>query len=224
MLTEQKANNKKARIVIVDDHPIVRQGISQLVNQEPDLQICCQAGDMDSALAVMGTCRHDLAIVDISLAGVSGIELIKAVHIKYPDLPVLVMSMHDESLYAERALRAGARGYIMKQEATEKILTALRQILGGEIYVSDRMRSTILQRIIDNRVDLNVSPVAGLSDRELEVLRLMGRGYSTSEIAGELHRSVKTVEAHRANIKEKLGLKTGVELMRFAVQWIEQEG
>jgi DNA-binding NarL/FixJ family response regulator len=224
MLREQKASNKRAKIVIVDDHPIVRQGISQLVNQESDLEICCQAGDMDSALAVMGACHHALAIVDISLAGVSGIELIKALHIKYPELPVLVMSMHDESLYAERALRAGARGYIMKQEATEKILTALRQILGGEIYVSDRMRSTILQRIIDNRGDMNVSPVAGLSDRELEVLRLMGRGYSTGEIASELHRSVKTVEAHRANIKEKLGLKTGVELMRFAVQWIEQEG
>jgi DNA-binding NarL/FixJ family response regulator len=223
-MAEQKTHGKKAKIVIVDDHPIVRQGISQLVNQESDLEICCQADDMDSALAAMSACEHAMAIVDISLAGISGIELIKAARVKHPNLPVLVMSMHDESLYTERALRAGARGYIMKQEATEKILTAIRQILAGEIYVSDKMRSTMLQRIIDNRVDANASPVAGLSDRELEVLRLIGRGFGTSEIAEEMHRSVKTVEAHRANIKEKLKLKTGLELVRFAVQWIEKEG
>ena len=218
-MLEQKTNGKKAKIVIVDDHPIVRQGISQLVNQESDLEICCQAGDMDSALGAMAACKHAMAIVDISLAGVSGIELIKAARVKHPDLPVLVMSMHDESLYTERALRAGARGYIMKQEATEKILTAIRQILAGEIYVSDKMRSTMLQRIIDNRVDADASPVAGLSDRELEVLRLIGRGYGTSEIAEEIHRSVKTVEAHRANIKEKLKLKHSSDLLQWAIAW-----
>lgn len=216
-------NGQKPRILIVDDHPIVRQGIAQLVNQEPDLQICCQAGDADQALESLASCNHALAIIDVSLGGASGIELIKTIRIKHPDLLVLVISMHDESLYAERALRAGARGYIMKQEATEMILTAIREILRGDIYISDKMRSTMLQRIIDNRTDAHSSPVASLSDRELEVLRLIGRGYGTNEIAIELHRSVKTVEAHRANIKSKLKLKTGLDMVRFAVQWAENE-
>lgn len=213
----------KSRILIVDDHPIVRQGIAQLINRESDMHVCCEAGDADQALEKMKECTHDIAIVDISLTGVSGIELIQMLRQRGYEFPVLVMSMHDESLYAERALRAGARGYIMKQEATEKILTAIRQILHGEIYVSEKMRSRMLQRMIDNRTETNTSPVANLSNRELEILRMIGRGLGTGEIARELKRSVKTIEAHRANIKDKLGLKSAAELVRFAVQWVENE-
>lgn len=213
----------KSRILIVDDHPIVRQGIAQLINRESDMHVCCEAGDADQAIEKMKECAHDIAIVDISLTGVSGIELIQMLRQRGYEFPVLVMSMHDESLYAERALRAGARGYIMKQEATEKILTAIRQILHGEIYVSEKMRSRMLQRMIDNRTETNTSPVANLSNRELEILRMIGRGLGTGEIARELKRSVKTIEAHRANIKDKLGLKSAAELVRFAVQWVENE-
>lgn len=214
----------KHHIIIVDDHPIVRQGIAQLINREDDMCVCCEAGDADAAMSRMKACRHDIAIVDISLTGVSGIELIQMLRQRDYDIPVLVMSMHDESLYAERALRAGARGYIMKQEATEKILTAIRQILQGDIYVSEKMRSRMLQRLIDNRADTtDISPVANLSNRELEILRMIGQGLGTGEIARELKRSVKTVEAHRANIKDKLALRTAAELVRFAVQWVENE-
>ena len=213
----------KHRILIVDDHPIVRQGIAQLINQEHDLHVCCEAGDADAALEKFRTCQHDVAIVDISLTGVSGIELLQMLRQRNYEIPVLVMSMHDEALYAERALRPGARGYIMKQEATEKILAALRQILKGDIYVSDKMRSRMLQRLIDNRPEENASPVSTLSNRELEILRMIGQGFGTGEIARELKRSVKTIEAHRANIKDKRGLKTAAELVRFAVQWVENE-
>jgi DNA-binding NarL/FixJ family response regulator len=227
-----QASTAKRKVLIVDDHPIVRQGIAQLINRESDLEVCCEAGDAEQAIEAIckcsgngsNSCVTDIAIVDMSLPGLSGIELIKTLRVRYPDLPVLVISMHDESLYAERALRAGAKGYIMKQEATEKVLTAIRQILHGEIYISDKMRSKILQRIIDNRFEAPSSPVSRLSDKELEVLRLIGKGLRTSDIASELHRSVKTVEAHRANIKDKLSLKNSTELVRFAVQWIESEG
>lgn len=231
-LAVSQASTEKIKVLIVDDHPIVRQGIAQLINRESDLEVCYEAGDAEQAIEAIckcsgngsNGCATDIAIVDMSLPGLSGIELIKTLRVRYPNLPVLVISMHDESLYAERALRAGAKGYIMKQEATEKVLAAIRQILHGEIYISDKMRSKILQRIIDNRFDAPSSPVSRLSDKELEVLRLIGRGLRTSDIASELHRSVKTVEAHRAHIKDKLNLKNAAELVRFAVQWIESEG
>ena len=213
----------KNRILIVDDHPIVRQGIAQLINREADMHICCEADSAEQALEKANSCRHDIAIVDISLSGISGIELIQMLRQHGHEMPILVMSMHDESLYAERALRAGARGYIMKQEATEKILTALRQILQGEIYVSDKLRSRMLQRLFDNQPETSTSPISGLSNRELEILRMIGKGFGTGEIARELKRSAKTVEAHRANLKGKLKLKTGGELVRFAVQWAENE-
>lgn len=213
----------KSRVLVVDDHPIVRQGIAQLINREDDLAVCCEAGDAEQALEELARRPCDIAIVDMSLPGISGIELIKTLRVRHPAMPILVISMHDESLYAERALRAGARGYIMKQEATEKVLTAIRRILHGETYVSDRMHAKILQRIIDNRSETPASPVSHLSDKEIEILRLIGMGLGTSDIARELNRSVKTVEAHRANIKEKLDLKTATELVRFAVQWVESE-
>lgn len=221
------ASGRKTPVMIVDDHPIVRQGIALLINQQQDMEACCEAGSAEEALESLGAKGHstpDLAVVDLSLGGMSGLDLVKTLRSRFPDLPVLIMSMHDESLYAERVLRAGARGYIMKQEATEKILTAIRQILRGEIYVSDRMRTRMLERLVDNRADSSESPLACLSDRELEVLRLIGEGLSTGDIARDLHRSVKTIEAHRANIKEKLDLKNAAELVRFAIQWANQGG
>lgn len=222
--TEPKRKNN---VLIVDDHPVVRQGIAQLIDREDDMQVCCEAGDADQALEaianIQGCCNTDIALVDMSLPGVSGIELVKTLRSRFPEIQILVISMHDESLYAERALRAGAKGYIMKQEATEKVLIAIRHILNGEVYVSEKMRSKILQRIIDNRFENPVSPVSHLSDKELDVLRLISKGLRTSDIASEIKRSVKTVEAHRANLKGKLGLKNATELVRFAVQWGESE-
>lgn len=212
----------KARILIVDDHPVVRWGISQMVNQEADLHICCEAGNMDEALRARAACRHDLAIVDISLEGVSGISLVKSFKAVDPKLPILIMSMHDETIYVERALRAGARGYIMKHEAPDKILKAIRQTLAGDIYVSDKMRSKLLEQMFDDGSGAIDSPVAKLSDTELEVMRLIGRGLSTREISALMNRSIKTIETHRSNIKEKLQLKTSLELVRFSARWTEQ--
>lgn len=218
---------KKSNVMIVDDHPIVRQGIARLIDCEDDMRVCCEAGDADRALEAIeknnGLCNADIVLVDMSLPGISGIELVKILRSRFPEIQILVISMHDESLYAERALRAGAKGYIMKQEATAKVLIAIRQILSGEVYVSDKLRSKILQRIIDNRFETPTSPVSHLSDKELDVLRLIGKGLRTSDIASELKRSVKTVEAHRANLKKKLGVKNATELVRFSVQWVENE-
>lgn len=212
----------KARILIVDDHVIVRQGIAQLVNREPDLDVCEEAGDADSAVAVLRETQVDLAIVDISLPGTSGIELVKQMRDMQPQLPVLVMSMHDEALYSDRAFRAGAKGYVMKQEATEKLLAAIRKILNGGVYVSDRMQTVMVQRFLNSGVDETVSFIDNLTDREFEILRMIGQGLTVAEIADKLGRSAKTVEAHRANLREKLGLKRAAELARFATQWVER--
>lgn len=219
MATEQE---RKIRVLIVDDHPIVRQGIAQLINQEADLSACCEAGNAQEALDIIERDMPDILLVDISLGGISGIELVKILKSRHPKIPALVISMHDESLYAERALRAGARGYIMKQEATEKMLAAIRQVTRGDIYLSERMQAKILQRVLGSD-DSGLSPIDLLSDRELEVFRLIGHGFATRHIARELNRSVKTVETHRAHLKDKLGLKNAAELTRYAVQWIEQE-
>lgn len=214
--------SKLIKVLIVDDHPIVRQGISQLIDQEPDFGACGQASNAQEALDLMDIYAPDILLVDISLDGVSGLELIKMLKVRYHMVPVLVLSMHDETLYAERALRSGAKGYVMKQEATEKVLIAIRQILRGDLYLSERMQGKILQRVL-NGDEGGLSPIDLLSDRELEVFRLIGHGYATGDIARELMRSVKTVETHRAHLKDKLGLKNAAELTRFAVQWAERE-
>ena len=208
----------RARILIVDDHPIVRQGMALLINREADLHVCCEASDGEQALAMSAACRHDLAIVDLSLAGITGLDLIKQLQHRFPNLAVLIMSMHDETVYAERALRAGAHGYLMKQEATSTILTAIRLILRGERYVSDRMRSRLLEQRVHGASE--VSPIAGLTAAEFEVLHLIGMGLGTSEIGEKLRRSVKTIESHRANIKRKLKLASGNELVLFSINWV----
>jgi DNA-binding NarL/FixJ family response regulator len=213
----------KKRVFVVDDHPIVRQGLAQMVNREPDLIVCGEAEDASTVLQAIVTVKPDIMIVDISLNGPDGLELLKNIRSRYPALPVLILSMHDESIYAERALRAGANGYIMKHEAAEKVLEAVRQILNHETYVSDRVASKILQRYISGSDNPKSSPLSELSDRELEVFRLIGIGHSTRMIAEELHLSVKTVESYQAHIKDKLSLKNGRELVQHAIQWVLSE-
>jgi len=209
----------KKRILVVDDHPIVRQGLALLINREPDLVVCGEAEEAMGAMHVLASARPDVLIVDISLNGPDGLDLLKNIRITHPALPVLILSMHEESIYAERALRAGANGYIMKQEATERVLVAVRRILSGEIYVSGRIADKMLKHYITGSGTLRDSSIADLSDRELEVFRLIGDGHGTRQIAEELHLSIKTVESHQAHIKEKLSLRSARELMQHAIQW-----
>jgi two-component system, NarL family, response regulator NreC len=212
----------RTAVMVVDDHPILREGIAQLVNREPDLHACAEAGSVDEALAALNARRIDLAIVDLSLHGRSGLELLKSMRTNHPDTRAVVVSMHDENLYAERALRAGARGYVMKQEAPRKIVSALRAVRDGALYVSDSLRARLLERLVVASPDAKPSPLSTLTDRELEVLRLVGRGLKSGDIARTLKRSVNTVEAHRANIKRKLGLGSAAELARYAYTALEE--
>lgn len=224
MERKQKAwHIKKSKVFVIDDHPIVRQGLVQLINREPDLYVCGEAEDTYEALKAMPRVRPDVAIVDISLKGADGIELIKNLKTTTAGLPVLVLSIHDEALYAPRALRAGARGYIMKQEATENVLVALRRVLGGDVYLSDRMTNKMLVRFVGGQTPAQGFLVDRLSDRELEVFRLIGQGHGTRRIAEQLHLSIKTVESYREHIKEKMMLRDASELVRHAVQWSASE-
>ena len=209
---------KKKTVFIVDDHPLLRQGLALLVNRERDLTVCGEAEEAQTAMNQIAARTPDILIADISLNGPDGLELLKNLRALYPNLPVLILSMHDESIYAERALRARANGYIMKQEATEKVLVAVRRILGGDIYLSDRMANKLLHQYISGAsADIN-SRLSTLSDREIEVFRLIGEGRSTRQIAEKLHISVKTVETYQAHIKDKLSLNSGRELVQHAIQ------
>ena len=214
---------RKKMVFVVDDHPIVRQGLALLINQEADLAVCGEAQEMHSALSAIHAIKPDILIVDISLNGPDGLELLKNIRLTSPRLPVLILSMHDESIYAERALRAGANGYIMKQEATEKVLIALRRILNGEIYVSDRIANSMLRHYVRGANPSEHSSISDLTDRELEVFRLIGEGHGTRQIAEALHLSVKTVESYQAHIKEKLSLRSARELVQHAVRWNVRE-
>jgi DNA-binding NarL/FixJ family response regulator len=209
------------KILIVDDHPILRKGLSMVINQEPDLMVIGEAEDAQTALEMIESLVPDLVIVDVSLPGVDGIELIKITKLRHRDLPALVVSMHDESLFAERALRAGARGYIMKQEAVENMLIAIRKVLSGEIFVSDKVATKMLETLISGDAKTVRSPLDLLSNRELTVFRLIGQGFKTSQIADRLHLSVKTIESYRSHIKEKLKIDTGTGLMKYAIQWVQ---
>jgi DNA-binding NarL/FixJ family response regulator len=218
-MNQPTAAIKKSKVLVVDDHPIVRQGLALLINRESDLMVCGEAEDARMAMQSIITDKPDIMVVDISLNGPDGLDLLKDIRTRYPELPVLILSMHDESIYAERALRAGAQGYIMKQEAAEKVLVALRRILSNEIYVSERIANRMLQRYIGSPGEGRPSSVADLTDRELEVFRLIGEGHSTRQIAEQLHISVKTVESYQAHIKEKLSLRSARELVQHAIQW-----
>jgi len=213
----------KIKVLLVDDHPILRAGLRRLIDAEADMTVCGEAEDGPRAFDLVGSLTPDIAVIDISLKGSNGIELIKNLKARYPDLPTLILSMHDESLYAERALRAGSRGYIMKEEAIEQVLTAIRKVLSGEIFLSEKMKSKMLQQMATGKGKVVSSPIETLTDRELEVFRLIGEGHSTRQIAGQLHLSVRTVEAYREYIKAKLNLKNATELVQHAFHWVHHE-
>ncbi|MHC4625017.1 MAG: response regulator transcription factor [Planctomycetota bacterium] len=219
--TEKSGN--KTQILIVDDHPIVRQGLAELIEHEKDLTVCQQAEDAPEALKIIKQSMPDMVIVDISLKDTSGMELIKDIKTQYPNLPILALSMHDESLFAERALRAGAKGYIMKAEATENVITAIRRVLSGQLYLSDRMQTKIVRKLVGGEPEPGASAIDCLSDRELEVFLLIGQGYGTRQIAERLYLSVKTIETYRAHIKDKLNLADSTELLQYAIQWVKSQ-
>jgi len=214
---------QKTKVLLVDDHPMVREWLATLINQQADLEVCGEAESAPKAMQIIGPAKPRVAIVDISMEGGSGIELIKNIRASYPDVMVIVLSMHDEVLYAERALRAGARGYIMKKEATKGVLQAIRCVLGGKLYLSDKMAMIMAEKFVDGRPKREGSVVELLSDRELEVFQLLGRGYSTRRIADELHVSLKTVQAFCARIKEKLQLTNATELLHEAIRWHDSQ-
>ncbi len=210
--------HNKAKVMVVDDHAIVRQGLVMLINQEPDMHACCEAEEIEQAVQANRACPHDMAIVDMSLEGASGLELVRRLQFEFPAMPILMLSMHDESIYAESALHAGARGYVMKQAATGTLLLAMRQIFRGDLYVSDQLRSRILKAATGK--EKTISPVSMLSACELEVLHLIGMGMGTAQIAERLSRSIKTIESHKANIKKKLDLNSANQLTRFAITFV----
>ncbi len=216
----KEAIDGRRRVFLVDDHPIICQGLAQKIDGESDLMVCGHAEDAHSALEAIEKEQPDIVIVDISLKGTSGVELIKDIKVRYPRLPTLVLSMHEETLYAERSLHAGAKGYVMKQEQPEVLLQAIRQVLRGQIYLGDKVKDSIVNRLGGVQPEGEVPTIAQqLSDRELEVFQLIGDGYATHEIADQLHLSMKTVASHREHIKEKLKLRTGEELARLAIHW-----
>lgn len=213
----------KSRIMVIDDHAIVLHGLKELINNEPDLEVTMTAVSAESALELLREQQPDIVVTDISLPGLSGIELIKELSRLYPALPTLVLSMHDEMVHGERALRAGAKGYLVKQEAPENVINAIRKVLAGERYLSERMQSLLSQKVRGRPVNQPPSVLSSLTDREHEIFRLIGLGLGTSEIAAKVSRSVKTIEAHRANLKRKLGMRNAHELNRFAANWTDHE-
>jgi DNA-binding NarL/FixJ family response regulator len=213
----------RVRVMLVDDHPLMRQGMKTLIEQHKRFEVCGEADNAPRALELVAKLQPDLAVVDISLQSTNGIELTKGLRGLCPTMQVLIISMHDENVYAERALRAGAMGYVMKHEAGDKIIAAMEQILEGEVHLSDRVKSRMLHRFVQHRADVLISPMEKLSDREMEVFQLLGNGYGTREIANLLNLSVKTIDSYREHLKEKLGLPTGNDLVRHAIQWTKSQ-
>ena len=211
------------RVLLIDDHPFMRAGLAQLINAQSDLVVCGEAGNPVDAFQNLARIKPELVLSDLTMPGRSGLEFIKDLKAALPDLTVLVVSMHDEVVFAERALRAGARGYIMKEAGGENLLAAIRQVLRGEVYVSPRMSSQILNSLSTRRPRGSTSPIGQLTDREFEVFQMIGQGKSTRDIAEQLHLSSKTVDVHRSHLKEKLGLKDATALIRHAVRWVETQ-
>ena len=223
MVTSRPRKSKKGKykILIVDDHPLVREGLTRFINLQPDMCVCGEAATAHQALKAMPVLKPDIVILDLTLAGSNGLDLIKDMKLRSLKSLVLVLSMHDESLYAERALRAGAKGYIMKEEASKEVLKAIRRVLDGEIYLSEKMAAKMLHKVAEGKSDAKTLPEGALSDRELQVFELIGRGRGTRQIAEELHISAKTVESYRAHIKVKMNLSNAHELTQHAVHWVE---
>jgi DNA-binding NarL/FixJ family response regulator len=210
---------RKRRVLVVDDHPLVREGLANLINAQHDLMVCGEAEDSAQAIAGIVKARPDVALVDISLKNESGLELVKHLASRFPQVALIVLSMHDETLYAERALRAGAQGYVMKREASKNVLASIRRVLEGGVYVSERVTSRVALRLSSAGKAATSSPVERLSDRELEIFRLLGQGRTTSQIASDLNLSLKTIQAYCARAKEKFGVSTLVDLLRAAIRW-----
>ncbi len=223
MNPRKSAPAPQTKILIVDDHPMMREGLAQLIGNQRDMAVCGEAGNAHEALEKVRLLKPNLVLADITLPGRNGLELIKDIQALEAGVSVLVISMHDEALYAERVLRAGGRGYVMKQEGSKKIMEAIRQVSAGKIFVSDKMSAKILEIFSGRRPDSPQSPVENLTDREFEVFQLIGQGLETKELAAQLHVSPKTIEVHRANIKVKLQIKSMAELIRYAVRWVESE-
>ena len=215
---------KRKKILLVDDHPLMRHGQADLLNREPDFVVCGEASTAREAMEAIAKLAPDIVLVDIALPDKDGLELIKDIQALHPGLPVLAMSMQEESLYAARVLRAGGRGYVMKAEGLERLVPAIRTVLNGQVALSPSMSAKVLESMVGSAGKVGSGPEAELSDRELEVLRLFGEGWSTEEIATRLHLSPKTVDVHRAHIKDKLDLKTTPEFQRFAIRWVASQG
>jgi DNA-binding NarL/FixJ family response regulator len=215
--------SNKLKVLIVDDHPITRQGLKALINQQTNLEVCGETDGAAQAVELLGKLQPDLVIVDVSLRTTNGIELTKNLKAHSPNLPILVVSMHEEALFAERALRAGAMGYVMKQEAGEKVALAIQHLLRGEIYLSGKVKEKMLHHFVNKKREGMVFAIDTLSDREMEVFQLIGNGYSTRQIAQKLGLSTKTIDSYREHLKLKLGLDSGAELVRHAIQWARTE-
>lgn len=221
-MNQNPKSSKRFQILLVDDHPIVRDGLAESINREADMNVCAVAEDRTTALKAIEGAQPDLAIVDLTLRNSSGLDLIKDIRARWPEVLVLVVSMHEETVYAERAIRAGARGYITKQQATHDILSAIRRVLSGEIYLNQSTSASLLQRLTSGTKSSGGSPAERLADRELQVFELTGKGLNTKEIAEQLKIDTKTVETYRLRIKEKLGLATGSQLLQTAIQWLKE--
>jgi DNA-binding NarL/FixJ family response regulator len=216
-------NRPRKKVLIVDDHQIMRFGLSQLIQEEPDLMVCGEAESPSAALKAVAQTDPDVVIVDISLKDGNGIELIKDIKVRWPDLPILVLSMHEESFYAERVLRAGARGYVTKAEVSARVIEGIRKVLDDGVYVSETIASKMLRKLVGRTSSIDTFPVDRLSDREFQVFELIGQGSQTRQIAERLHLSLRTVEAHREHIKGKLNLESATDLLTYAVQWYQFE-
>jgi DNA-binding NarL/FixJ family response regulator len=220
---QDKTNENKTQVLIVDDHPVVRDGLTTIINHERDINVCGEADDANQALKAVTELKPDVVIVDISLKSSDGIELTKSIKARHPKLSIIVLSIHDESIYAERALLAGAKAYLMKDAVSENIVKAIRTVLGGEIYVSNTISKKFLHKIAGDKAGTTKASIENLSDREFEVFRLIGKGHKASQIAKNLHLSVKTVETYRGRLKEKLNLDSATELLQYAIKWAKSE-
>jgi len=217
-------SQNRTKVLLVDDHPVVRNGLAQLINLQSDLAVCGEAEDVAGALKALDQLQPEVAVIDLTLGkDIEGLELIKDIKVRFPQVAILVLSMHDEAIYAERALRAGARAYVMKSAAMKTMLTAIRQVLKGEVYVSQRMAKRILTRLSGHHPEEAKYPIDRLSDRELELLHLIGRGLGVRQAAEILHLSVKTIESHQTSIRKKLKLADTSALREYAVQWVQSE-
>jgi DNA-binding NarL/FixJ family response regulator len=224
MPNSRKSDVKTARVLIVDDHPAVRDGLALRISGQPDLEVCGEACDLAEAMKAVEVTHPDVAVVDLALKNGNGIDLIKRIKVRFPEVRMLVWSMFNETLYAERALRAGALGFINKEQATEQIITAIRSVLEGRIYLSESVSGQLLGRLVGDTGSIaERSPINTLSDRELEVFRHIGEGLDTHEVAARMTLSPKTIETYRARIKEKLHLDSGIDLLRYAIQWVLEE-